>query len=78
MPIFIASGAMDKDTPLRMQQALVSKLCDAGSQVHSVVYKDKAHLNTLSHSINDAMGFVQAARLGKLTDGNCLSARALQ
>jgi len=32
----------------------------------------------LSHSINDAMGFVQAARLGKLTDGNCLSARALQ
>ena len=78
VPIFIASGAMDKDTPLRMQQALVSKLCDAGSQVHSVVYKDKAHLNTLSHSINDAMGFVQAARLGKLTDGNCLSARALQ
>ena len=78
IPIFIASGAMDKDTPLRMQLALVEKLCDAGSEVHSVVYKDKAHLNTLSHSINDAMEFVQAARLGKLTDGNCTSARLLQ
>ena len=78
VPIFIASGAMDKDTPLRMQQALVSKLCNAGSQVHSVVYKDKAHLSTLSHSINDAMEFVQAVRLEKLTDGNCSSGRSLQ
>jgi hypothetical protein len=78
VPIFIASGAMDKDTPLGMQQALVEKLCDAGSEVHSVVYKDKAHLNTFSHSINDAMEFVQAARLGTLTDGNCTSARLLQ
>lgn len=78
VPIFIASGAMDKDTPLRMQRALVSKLCDASSQVHSVVYKDKAHLNTLSHSINDAMEFVQAARSGKLTGGNCSSTSARQ
>ncbi len=77
IPIFIASGAMDKDTPLRMQTALVTKLCDAGSQVHAVIYKDKAHLDTLSHSINDAMEFVQAARFGNPMSGNCPRARSL-
>ena len=71
VPLFIGSGARDKDTPLRMQLALARRLCAAGTKVRSLTYEDKAHLDTLSHSINDAMDFVQAIQNGDTIAGNC-------
>ncbi|MDC0147742.1 lipase family protein [Alphaproteobacteria bacterium] len=71
MPIFIASGARDQDTPLRMQLALVRRLCDQGTRVRSLTYDDKAHLTTLTHSIRDAMDFVSSIQNGNRMAGNC-------
>ena len=71
VPIFIGSGALDKDTPLRMQMALVRRLCAAGSTVESKIYKDEEHLSALTRSLPDAISFVTSLRGGQGATDNC-------
>ncbi len=71
VPVFIGSGAKDRDTPLRMQAVLVKRACQAGSKVQAQVYADEDHLSTLNRSLEHSTAFVAAAHAGKPLNGNC-------
>jgi len=75
VPVLIGAGALDRDTPHKMQLALARRLCAAKSPVRFLTYDDKAHLDTLSHSLQDAMVFVndieKAIENGGKVRGNC-------
>jgi pimeloyl-ACP methyl ester carboxylesterase len=71
VPVFIGSGAKDRDTPLRMQAVLVKRACQAGSKVQAQVYADEDHLSTLNRSLEHSTAFVAAAHAGNPLNGNC-------
>ncbi len=71
IPIFIGSGAEDRDTPLRMQSALVKRACQLGSSLEAHVYKSEDHLTTLNRSLEHSTPFVAAAHNGQNITGNC-------
>ena len=73
MPVYVGSGMQDRDTPLRMQAALVKKTCEAGAVVESHVYDGYDHLTVLNHSTRDSTPFVKAAFAGESITGNCAS-----
>lgn len=73
VPVFVGSGADDRDTPLRMQAGLVKRACAAGSTVQAHVYAGHDHLSTLNHSTADSTAFVAAAFAGRDIAGNCAS-----
>lgn len=71
VPVFVGSGAKDRDTPLRMQAALVQRACRAGSKVQAQVYADEDHLSALNRSLEHSTDFVAAAHAGNPLPGNC-------
>jgi pimeloyl-ACP methyl ester carboxylesterase len=79
-PLFFGTGGQDKDTPPRMQAALVMALCRAGTRVQSRLYPELDHRGVVLPSLADSMPFVEAAFAGEETPGNCdnLPFRGLQ
>ena len=73
VPIFIGTGGKDRDTPPRMQTALVMGLCQAGSRVQAHYYPDLNHRQVVLASTVDSMPFLQTAFTGPPPDGNCVS-----
>ena len=71
VPVFIGKGEMDRDTPLKMQAALVKAACDAGSVVSSHIYPGHDHVSVLNTSTNDSIPFVAALFAGDEIEGNC-------
>jgi len=70
-PVFVGTGAADRDTPPRMQAAFVKRACAAGSSVEAHVYEGFDHLTALNHSLGDSTGFVARAFAGETIAGNC-------
>lgn len=70
-PVFFGTGGQDKDTPPRMQAALVKNLCKAGSTVYSKLYSDLDHRGVVLPSLKDSEPFVRAAFAGEKIEGNC-------
>lgn len=73
VPAYIGSGAVDRDTPLRMQAGLIKTACAAGSTIQSYVYEGLDHLTVLNHSTVDSMPFVSAVFANEPISGNCAS-----
>jgi pimeloyl-ACP methyl ester carboxylesterase len=73
VPLFVGSGAIDRDTPLRMQAGFVKRACAAGSIVEAHLYNEHDHLTTLNRSTMDSATFVAAAFAGDEISGNCNS-----
>ncbi len=71
VPVFVGSGAKDRDTPLRMQAVLVKRACRAGSKVQAQVYAGEDHLSALNRSLEHSTAFVAAAHAGNPLLGNC-------
>ena len=71
VPVFIGSGEKDRDTPLRMQAALIRTACDAGSMIQSHVYPEHDHVSVLRPSMRDSIPFVRAAFASEPIHGNC-------
>jgi len=73
VPLFVGSGAIDRDTPLRMQAGFVKQACAAGSTVEAHRYGEHDHLTTLNHSTIDSTKFVAAVFADTEIAGNCES-----
>lgn len=71
MPVYIGSGVDDRDTPLKMQAALVKKVCADGTVIQSHIYAGHDHLSVLNHSTIDSIPFVKKAFSGEAIAGNC-------
>jgi len=71
VPTFIGTGGKDRDTPLRMQAALVKGACKAGSNIISKLYPDLDHRGVVPGSTGDTLPFVQSVFAGKSLKGNC-------
>lgn len=71
VPLFVGTGGMDRDTPLRMQAALVRRACDAGTQVTAAYYPELDHRGVVPASTADSISFVRAAFSGERIEGNC-------
>lgn len=70
-PLFLGTGGRDRDTPPRMQAALASDLCSAGTKVTSVFYPELNHREVVPYSPRDSIPFVRAAFAGERLPGNC-------
>ena len=71
VPLFVGSGGVDRDTPLRMQAALVRRACAAGTPVTAVVYPELDHRGVVRGSTPDTLPFVKAAFAGETVQANC-------
>ncbi|QYJ08132.1 lipase family protein [Qipengyuania flava] len=71
VPLFVGTGGKDRDTPLRMQAALVRRACAAGTQVTAVYYPELDHRGVVPASTADSISFARAAFSGELVEGNC-------
>ena len=71
MPLFVGTGGMDLDTPLRMQAALVKRACAAGTLVQAAYYPELDHRGVVPGSREDTLSFVRAVFSGESIDGNC-------
>ena len=71
VPLFVGSGGVDRDTPLRMQAALVRRACAAGTPVSAVVYPELDHRGVVRGSTPDTLPFVKAAFAGETVQANC-------
>jgi pimeloyl-ACP methyl ester carboxylesterase len=71
VPMFVGSGSVDRDTPLRMQRGVVELACSAGSVVEAHVYDGFDHLSALNHSTTDSIAFVKALMTDQQVRGNC-------
>ena len=71
VPVFIGSGALDRDTPLRMQTGLIKRACSAGAVIQAQVYESEDHVSVLAPSMAHSVPFVAAAFEGKMIAGNC-------
>ncbi|MGB5723843.1 MAG: alpha/beta fold hydrolase [Parasphingorhabdus sp.] len=71
VPAFIGTGGKDKDTPPRMQAALVKEACKAGSVIVSKLYPDLDHRGVVPESTGDTLPFVQLVFAGEKVQGNC-------
>ncbi|WP_205214846.1 alpha/beta fold hydrolase [Altererythrobacter sp. ZODW24] len=70
-PLFLGTGADDKDTPARMQAGLVMAACKAGTPVESVLYSGLNHTEVVMTSTQQSIPFVEAAFRGDEIKGNC-------
>lgn len=70
-PLFVGTGGQDKDTPPRMQAALVRTACAAGTRVTSVAYPELDHRAVVPGSTQDSLPFVRRAFAGEELPGNC-------
>lgn len=71
VPLFVGTGGMDRDTPLRMQAALVRRACAAGTQVTAAYYPELDHRGVVPASTADSISFVRAAFSRERIQGNC-------
>lgn len=71
VPLFVGSGAEDKDTPLRMQAGFVKQACAAGTRVQAHLYDGFDHLTALNRSQSDSRNFVAKAFAGIEITSNC-------
>jgi len=71
VPTFIGTGGKDKDTPPRMQAALVKKACKGGSVILSRLYPDLDHRAVVPGSTADTLLFVKRLFAGEKIEGNC-------
>ncbi|GAB5483100.1 MAG: lipase family protein [Parasphingorhabdus sp.] len=71
VPTFIGTGGQDRDTPPRMQAALVKGACKAGSNIVSKLYPDLDHRGVVPGSTNDSLPFVQSVFAGEEPKSNC-------
>lgn len=71
VPTFIGTGGKDKDTPPRMQAALVTRACKAGSTIMSKLYPELDHRGVVNGSTGDTLPFVQSVFAGEDIEGNC-------
>lgn len=71
VPTFIGTGGKDRDTPLRMQAALVKGACKAGSNIVSKLYPDLDHRAVVPGSTGDTLPFVQSVFAGEELESNC-------
>ena len=71
VPTFIGTGGKDKDTPPRMQAALVTCACKAGSTIVSKLCPSLDHRGVVNGSTGDTLPFVEAAFAGENIEGNC-------
>ncbi len=71
VPTFIGTGGQDRDTPPRMQAALVKGACRAGSNIVSKLYPDLDHRGVVPGSTNDTLPFVQSVFAGEEPKSNC-------
>lgn len=70
-PVFVGTGDVDRDTPPKMQKALIRKACVAGSIVESRIYEGFDHRGVMVHSMVDSIPFVAKAFAGERLTGNC-------
>jgi len=73
IPTFIGTGGKDKDTPPRMQAALVKNACDAGSNIVAKLYPELDHRAVVPGSTSDTLPFVKSIFAGETVEGNCLN-----
>lgn len=71
VPVFVGTGADDRDTPPRMQATFVKAACAAGSTLDARLYDGFDHLTVLNHSQTDSKAFVARAFAGTPVPGNC-------
>ena len=64
-PIFIGTGAEDKDVAPEDQLSLVKDACDAGSPVEAHLYSGLAHGETVNASLKDLLPFVRKVMAGE-------------
>lgn len=70
VPMFAGTGLQDQITPAPMQQAFVSKACNAGVSIKFRVYETD-HNGGLLMSVPDAQSFVQDVFAGRVPENNC-------
>ncbi|MGJ8535834.1 MAG: alpha/beta hydrolase [Parasphingopyxis sp.] len=70
-PVFLGTGALDRDTPARMQASFARNACAAGSTIEAHLYPDLDHRGVVLGSRPDSLPFVQAAFAGDEISGNC-------
>lgn len=71
VPLFVGTGGQDRDTPPRMQAALVRRACAAGTPVTATLYPDLDHRGVVPGSTGDTLGWVRRAFAGETLPGNC-------
>lgn len=71
VPLFVGTGGLDRDTPLRMQAGLVRRACAAGTQVTAAYYPELDHRGVVPASTADSLSFVSAAFSRARIEGNC-------
>ena len=70
-PIFIGTGALDRDTPPKMQAIFAKKACAAGTNIQAHLYPGFEHRSVLNHSTVDSIPFVKTVMSGGKVEGNC-------
>ena len=71
VPIFLGTGARDRDTPARMQAAFARDACAAGSTIEAHLYPELDHRGVVLGSTQDSLPFVLRAFAGGAISGNC-------
>jgi pimeloyl-ACP methyl ester carboxylesterase len=64
-PIFIGTGADDKDVSPEDQLSLVKDACEAGTLVEAHLYSGLAHGETVNASLKDSLPFVRKVMAGE-------------
>jgi len=70
-PIFLGTGARDRDTPQHMQAAFMRDACAAGTVVGAHLYTELDHKQVVPGSTGESLTFVQAVFAGDAIKGNC-------
>ncbi len=70
-PIFMGTGAVDRDVPPGMQVNLGNDACKAGSVIEQHVYPGLDHSGTVNGSTGDSSVFVRKVFAGEKVAGNC-------
>lgn len=71
VPVFVGVGALDRDTPPRMQAGFIRSACAAGSNIEAHLYQGFDHLTVLNRSQAESLVFVETVFNGEEVAGNC-------
>lgn len=72
-PVFVGTGAMDRDVPPAMQGALVKDACAAGTSVVWHRYPTLDHSGVVNASLEDSLPFVRGLMSGRGISDTCPS-----
>lgn len=70
-PIFMGTGANDRDVPPGMQLSLAADACKAGTVIQSHLYPGLDHSGAVNGSTKESSAFVEAVFAGRPVAGNC-------